>query len=75
MEMTTGNTVQGSAMVCNEEARKVACEYQEGMRRFYIVKSFADQMKERGILSSSEYDDFLADQAKKYSLDPLFLGR
>lgn len=62
-------------MVCTEEARRTACEYQEGMRRFYILKSFAGQMKERGILSSSEYDDFLADQAKKYSLDPSLLGR
>ena len=62
-------------MGCPEEKRRVADEYREEMRRILLVKSIAGRMKEKGILSSSEYADFLTKQAKKYSLDPSVLSR
>ena len=74
METITGNTVREDAMGCPEEKRRAAYEYQEEMRRIIMIKSIAGRMKKKGILSTSEYDDFLAKQAEKYSLDPSLLG-
>ena len=72
MEMITGNTVQENVMRSTDEELLL---YQEELRKSCLLRSLADSMKERGILTSSEQKDFLLKCAKKNSLDPLILAR
>ena len=72
MEMITGNTVQGNVMRSTDEELLL---YQEDLMRSCLLRSLADAMKEKGILSASEHREFLSLEAKKNSLDPFILAR
>ena len=50
-------------------------KYLEDIRRARLIRNIADEMKDRGILSSAEHRKFLMSQMRNYSLDPSLLGR